>query len=215
MFTFACLDDGTERCDGMTTPTATTEGELVWTLGAMPVSVLDDEPLPTDQTSGAMTPVLVGIGLVIAIVAGIAGVLYMRRQGDVDFDEDLDDEDEDYFEQALSAPASTGRNPEVNLSASKSLDELKDAGKTLHTDAPEGLAATPTLGSSADAFEFGATAEDTTTDEATEEEAWEEEASEEDDGITVDENGTEWWQDEDETWWYREEGWEDWAVWEE
>ena len=122
VFTFACLDDGTERCDGMTTPTATTEGELVWTLGAMPVSVLDDEPLPTDQTSGAMTPVLVGIGLVIAIVAGIAGVLYMRRQGDVDFDEDLDDEDEDYFEQALSAPASTGRNPEVNLSASKSLD---------------------------------------------------------------------------------------------
>ena len=215
VFTFACLDDETGRCDGMTTPTATTEGELVWTLGAMPVSVLDDEPLPTDQTSGAMTSVLVGIGLVIAIVAGIAGVLYMRRQGDVDFDEDLDDEDEDYFEQALSAPASTGRNPEVNLSASKSLDELRDAGKTLHTDAPEGLAATPTLGSSADAFEFGATAEDTTTDEATEEEAWEEEASEEDDGITVDENGTEWWQDEDETWWYREEGWEDWAVWEE
>ena len=41
------------------------------------------------------------------------------------------------------------------------------------------------------------------------------EATEEDDGISVDENGTEWWEDEDGTWWYREEGWEDWAVWEE
>ena len=37
----------------------------------------------------------------------------------------------------------------------------------------------------------------------------------EDDGITVDENGTEWWEDEEGTWWYREDGWEDWAVWED
>ena len=37
----------------------------------------------------------------------------------------------------------------------------------------------------------------------------------EDDGISVDENGTEWWEDEEGVWWYREEGWEDWAVWEE
>ena len=41
------------------------------------------------------------------------------------------------------------------------------------------------------------------------------EAEEEDDGISVDENGTEWWEDEEGVWWYREEGWEDWAVWEE
>ena len=47
-----------------------------------------------------------------------------------------------------------------------------------------------------------------------EEETWDEEATE-DDGISVDENGTEWWEDDDGTWWYREEGWEDWAVWEE
>ena len=41
------------------------------------------------------------------------------------------------------------------------------------------------------------------------------ESEEEDDGISVDENGTEWWEDEEGVWWYREEGWEDWAVWEE
>ena len=51
--------------------------------------------------------------------------------------------------------------------------------------------------------------------EAAEEEAWEEEAVAEDDGITVDENGTEWWEDEEGIWWYREEGWEDWAAWED
>ena len=41
------------------------------------------------------------------------------------------------------------------------------------------------------------------------------EEAEEDDGISVDENGTEWWEDEEGVWWYREEGWEDWAVWED
>ena len=43
----------------------------------------------------------------------------------------------------------------------------------------------------------------------------EEESTPEDDGITVDEEGTEWWEDEEGVWWYREDGWEDWAVWED
>ena len=102
------------------------------------------------------------------------------------------------------------------MGASKSLDELKSSGKDLHSDAPEGLATSPTLGSSADAFEFGATAEDAIPEtEESDEEEWAEEEAEADDGITVDEDGTEWWEDEDGVWWYREEGWEDWAVWEE
>jgi hypothetical protein len=106
------------------------------------------------------------------------------------------------------------------LTASKSLDELKVSGKSLHTNAPEGLATSASLGSRADAFEFGATSEVAAVEvpveeEAAEEEAWEEETASEEDGITVDENGTEWWEDEEGTWWYREEGWEDWAVWED
>ena len=105
-----------------------------------------------------------------------------------------------------------GAPKSVDLGASKSLEELKESGKSLHSDAPEGLASSPSLGSSADAFEFGATGEAEAVE--AEEETWDEDASE-DDGITVDENGTEWWEDEDGTWWYREEGWEDWAVWEE
>ncbi|DAC22534.1 MAG TPA: hypothetical protein D7H91_02385, partial [Candidatus Poseidoniales archaeon] len=218
-----CLDFGDNACDSMTEDMAATEGELQWTLGEMPVQAVDDT-LVEDDASSAMTPVLVGIGLFLAIGAAIGGVLYMRGRDDLDFVDD-DDDDEDYFEQSLLAPEATGRSAGVDLTASKSLDELKESGKTLHTDAPEGLASSPGIGSRADAFEFGATAEDaagesadeseTWNEETAEEEAWEEEAAAEDDGITVDENGTEWWEDEEGTWWYREDGWEDWAVWED
>jgi hypothetical protein len=173
----------------------------------MPVQEIEPAPA-ADEASNAMTPVLVSIGLVIALVAGIGGVLYLRGRDDTDF---IDDDDEDdYYEQAMAAPETTGRPQSIDFVSSKSLDELKESGKSLHSDAPEGLATSPSLTSSADAFEFGATAEDA----VAEEETWEEDAVE-DDGITVDESGTEWWEDEDGTWWYREEGWEDWAVWED
>ena len=49
--------------------------------------------------------------------------------------------------------------------------------------------------------------------EVEEEESTEE--SEEDDGISVDEYGTEWYEDEVGTWWYREEGAEDWSEYNE
>ena len=211
-----CLDSGDNACDAMTEDTANTEGELQWTLGEMPVQVVDDNPVQ-DETEGAMTPVLVGIGIVIALIAGVVGVLYMRSNMDDDFfEDDDDDDDEDYYQEAMDTPATTPGSKALDLGASKSLDELKRSGKDLHTDAPEGLAASPTLGSSADAFEFGATAEDAIPEtEESDEEEWAEEEAEADDGITVDEDGTEWWEDEDGVWWYREEGWEDWAVWEE
>ena len=41
-----------------------------------------------------------------------------------------------------------------------------------------------------------------------------EEASE-DDGINVDEFGTEWYEDEVGTWWYREAGQDDWSEYNE
>ena len=42
-----------------------------------------------------------------------------------------------------------------------------------------------------------------------------EEEQEADDGISVDEYGTEWYEDEVGTWWYREAGAEDWAEYNE
>ena len=180
------------------------EDELIWTLGEMPTDDTDPTGDPqADDTSSAMTPVVVGIGLVLVLIAALGGVLFMR--GRMDDGENLDEE-VDFYSEAMEQPASRADAVDVyDLSSSQSLDDLKEQGKELHEAAPEGLASSPTLGSSADAFEFGATAEDTTS-----------EADEEnDDGIRVDEFGTEWWEDEDGVWWYREEGWDDWAVWEE
>ena len=207
-----CLDVGDNACDTMTEPTASTEGELQWTLGEMPVQIVDNNPVE-DGAEGAMTPVLVGIGIVIALIAGVVGVLFMRNNMDDDFFDD--DDEEDYYEEAINAPASVPGSKSVDLGTSKSLDELKSSGKALHTAAPEGLANSPTLGSSADAFEFGATAEDAIPEVEESEEEWAEEEASAEDGITIDEEGTEWWEDEEGVWWYREEGWDDWAVWEE
>ena len=76
----------------MTEDTASTEGEITWTLGEMPVQVVEDDPVE-DEAEGAMTPVLVGIGLFIAVAAGVGGVLYLRSRGDLDFDDDDDDDE--------------------------------------------------------------------------------------------------------------------------
>ena len=205
-----CLAIGDNACDSMTEDQAATEGEIVWTLGEMPVVEDSTKNDVEDDTSSAMTPVLVGIGIVIFIAIAVGGVIFMRQRND-DFFED--DDDEDYYEEAMAAPK-TRTEERVDLNASRSLNELKKEGKELHEEAPEGLASSPVLGSSADAFEFGATAEDAIPDAVEDEEEWTEEAEEES-GISVDEQGTEWWEDEEGVWWYREEGWEDWAVWEE
>jgi hypothetical protein len=218
IITFTCLElDGANACGDMTQDTASYQGELVWTLGEMPI--IDDGSNTNDvqdEASSAMTPVVVGLGVLIAILVAIGGVLYVRRNGEAEFD---DDDDEDYYDMAADETPVT-RADTLDLEASKSLDELKEEGKDLHEAAPEGLASSPTLGSSADAFEFGATAEDQhlleRNDDGGEEDDESAEGTEgEDDGITVDENGTEWWEDEDGVWWYREEGWDEWAVWED
>lgn len=211
VITLTCLVVEGNACDSMSESSATTEGQILWTLGDIPIVDDGNTNTDTDEASSAMTPVVVGIGLFIAIAAAIGGVLYMRRAMDEDDD---DDDDEDYYGMAMDAPTGRAETVEsLDLGASKSLDELKESGKDLHEAAPEGLASSVTLGSSADAFEFGATAEDGVPTEADDDASDEEDEA--DDGVTVDEDGTEWWEDEDGVWWYREEGWEDWAVWEE
>jgi len=40
-------------------------------------------------------------------------------------------------------------------------------------------------------------------------------ASEDDDGVTVDEEGTEWWEDEDGAWWFRTPDMDDWEIYED
>ena len=199
---------GVNQCDSMSTPTASTEGELQWTLGEQPETVQPVDTTPTETKSSA--PLVVGgILAILVLIAGGAGVILLRNSGDEDDDwyADTIDEKESVVVEKPSKPIS------------KSLDELHSEGKTL--DDVEGpKERRPSL---FDEFDnnttelYGDSEVAELEQQLGEEQEYEEshDVAEEDDGISVDENGTEWWEDEEGVWWYREEGWEDWAVWEE
>ena len=199
-FFFTCSEYGGQNlCDSMTTPTATVEGEFQWTLGEQPQV---DEPIDTDPTetkggSGA----LVG-GIIAIIVLGGLGAAFVllrpRPDDDEDWFQEFDDE-EDEDSPSVSKP-------------SHSLGEMnsEDSGDKIDSTPPERR---PSL---FDEVDGRGSIEDFQESEEFEEEFEEElEETTEDDGITVDEQGTEWWEDEEGVWWYREDGWEDWAVWED
>ena len=197
---------GANPCDSMTTSTASTEGELQWTLGEQPEVEQPVDTTPTDTKSS--TPLIVGsiLGVLLIIVA-VGGVILLRNVEDEQDDWYSADEDEE------EQPAPVAEQPN---SPSKTLDELRSEGRSIaDMEAPEERR--PSL---FDEFEAGSVSEVGSYEaevESTEPSFDEEEATEEaeEDGISVDENGTEWWEDEEGVWWYREEGWEDWAVWED
>ena len=197
---------GANQCDSMATPTASTEGELQWTLGEQPEVEQPVDTTPTDTKSS--TPLIVGsiLGVLLIIVA-VGGVILLRNVEDEQDDWYSADEDEE------EQPAPVAEQPN---SPSKTLDELRSEGRSIaDMEAPEERR--PSL---FDEFEAGSVSEVGSYEaevESAEPSFDEEEATEEaeEDGISVDENGTEWWEDEEGVWWYREEGWEDWAVWED
>ena len=85
--------------------------------------------------------------------------------------------------------------------SNKTLDELKAEGTTIGDEAPDSRPSSQLF--------------DEVDGESEHDEVVEEQTEQSDDGITVDENGTEWYEDEVGVWWYREQGWEDWAEWQD
>jgi hypothetical protein len=193
---FTCKSDGTNLCDSMTTPTASVEGELQWTLGEQPQVEEPVNQAPTEN-KGSATLIVGGIiGLLVLIGAG-AGVVLLRNSEEEDDDWYLD-EDEAPEPKAVEKPTKP---------TSKSLDQLKSEGHSIDdVEAPE-----ERRSSLFDEFDNKDQGEIESYDveEALTTEEDTIETEEEDDGISVDENGTEWWEDEEGVWWYREEGWED------
>ena len=192
---------GANPCDSMTTSTASTEGELQWTLGEQPEVEQPVDTTPTETKNS--TPLIIGsIVGVLLLVAVAGGVVVLRKNAE--------DEDDDWYMEEEEEPPVSKPVQKPTPSSSKTLDELKSEGRSLDDiEAPEERR--PSLFDEFDGQDEGEI-------ESHEIDQSEEEASdveEEDDGISVDENGTEWWEDEEGVWWYREEGWEDWAVWEE
>ena len=201
-----CFDDETSRCANMTTPSASSEGEIQWTLGEMLVVVdAEDDELSNDESKGGSGALVGGIiALLVLGGAGAAFVLLRPRQEDDDWFDEFDDDDE---EEAVPMPAPR---------SSRSLDEIKSSGDDFVAGEPPAERRRSLFdevdgkGRIDNESEFDSQSADEEFEES-------EEESEEDtdDGISVDEDGTEWWEDEEGVWWYREEGWEDWAVWEE
>ena len=99
-------------------------------------------------------------------------------------------------------PANQKPSKSVVPKTNKTLDELKAEGAIIEEDAPSGP--------SSQLFDEvdGGTEYHSEVEEI-------EETEQSSDGITVDENGTEWYEDEVGVWWYREQGWQDWAEWQD
>ncbi|MGY8729079.1 MAG: hypothetical protein ACKVKS_07665, partial [Candidatus Poseidoniales archaeon] len=209
VFTLTCMDDGTDRCSAMTTPSATTEGEIQWTLAAQ---LEVDEPIDTDptETKGGSGVLVGGIIAVLVLVGGVAAFVLLRPRTEEDdwYEEFDDDEDDEVPPASPSEPSSNfdeTKSEESGISTSEPpeerraslFDEVDGRGEIEHYDQSE--ESEPEL-----EHETGGLMEEET-----------EEVASEDDGITVDDEGTEWWEDEEGVWWYREDGWEDWAVWED
>ena len=154
------------------------------------------ETTPDDEEKSSSNVVLLGgIGAGILIIATIGFVLY--RKASADFEEES-------FYQELdgNVPELTEEEDKpVEIPEGKPLDEFED--KTI-SEEPE-VIERPSDSLISEVEE---------TEEEAIEEALEEE-QEADDGISVDEYGTEWYEDEVGTWWYREAGAEDWAEYNE
>ena len=175
--------------------------EIQWTLIEESVVV---EPIPqdnnTNQTSNTKDSsssdntmlILGGVGGVAVIGLAVFIVLRMRNS---DF-EDWDEDDLD-MEPELEAPKRASKPLPVGIA----LDEFED--KTIADDTPD----RPDIINNFDDSENYVVNSGGATDEYVEEEYHESDES----GISTDEHGTEWYEDEVGVWWYREEGQEDWS----
>ena len=172
--------------------------EIQWTLkGEDPVVVPPSEDNNTNQTASAPddsssgdTMLIVG-GIIGVAVLGLVVFIVLRiRNSDL---EDWEEDDLD-FEPEVEESGRVSKPLPVGVA----LDEFED--KTIVDDSPD----RPDVISEFDEEEAYEEYEEDTVAEY-------EESSDEDSGITVDERGTEWYEDEVGVWWFRDPGEEDWS----
>lgn len=198
-FVFTCIENGTNLCDSMTLSSVSTEGELQWTLQAQ-LEVdqpIDSEPTETKGGSNALVGGIIAV--VLLALVGAAIVLLRSRQ----------DDDDDWYEEGDELDESEEFAPQSSVNTPRGLGAIA-------ADGDDFVARDPPEERRRSLFdEVDNRGEDEVVEYHDETEVESEASSSDDDGISVDENGTEWWEDEEGVWWYREQGWEDWAVWEE
>ena len=151
-----------------------------------------------EEKSSSNTALYGGIGAVVVILA-IAGYVILNRRASAAFEDESFYEEDDFIEE---------EEEPIEIPEGKPLDEFED--KTI-ADEPE-VIERPGDALISEVDDSGDNADEEVSEEI---ETAVEETSEEDDGISVDEYGTEWYEDEVGTWWYREEGAEDWSEYHE
>ena len=152
-----------------------------------------------EEKSSSNIVVIGGIGAGVLVLAAVGFVLYRKASADFE-DEAFYEEQDEFVEEAGDEPA--------EIPEGKPLDEFDDKAISAEPEIierPGDSLISEVTASNADTFQEEPEVEE---EESTED-------TEEDDGISVDEYGTEWYEDEVGTWWYREEGAEDWSEYNE
>jgi hypothetical protein len=135
------------------------------------------------------------LGLVAIVLLGLA-VMFFRSNGSDDWDDDdYDDDDED--EESPRGPTSGPTGPAPGPSGPAPGPSGPAPGPSGPAPGPSGPAPGPS--GPAPVQEEVVEAEETSV--------------ENDESYRVDEDGTEWWEDDEGTWWFRLEGEEDWQEW--
>jgi len=173
--------------------------EIQWTLIEEDV-VVDPNPQEnntnkttnTKDTSSSDNTMLILGGIAGLAVIGLVVVIILRMRNS-DF-EDWDEDDLD-MEPEVEAPQRASKPLPVGVA----LDEFED--KTIIDETPD---RPDIINEFDDSVDYDETSDDSGEEYPEDEET---EAS----GISVDEHGTEWYEDEVGVWWYREEGQEDWS----
>ena len=151
-----------------------------------------------EEKSSSNVVLLGGIGVGVLVLAAVGFVLY--RKASADFEDEAFYEERDDFVEEDDEP--------VDIPEAKPLDEFDDKTVSVEPEVverPGDALISEVTESNADMGEQEQeVVEETSTEEV-----------EQDDGISVDEYGTEWYEDEVGTWWYREEGAEDWSEYNE
>ena len=174
--------------------TAITNDVVTWTADLFVEVQTNSEE---EEKSSSNVVLIGGIGVGVLILAAVGFVLY--RKASADF------EDEAYYEEQDEI---VEEDEPVKIPEGKPLDEFDD--KTVSAE-PE-IIERPGDSLISEVTDFKADMSEEV--QGAEEEQYIEK-TEEDDGISVDEYGTEWYEDEVGTWWYREEGAEDWSEYNE
>lgn len=178
----------------------TDNGEFNWNLEA---EIVDNSGSDTNNTTPVKTEsntaLYFGIGAFVILAIVAIAVIALRPK-----DDDFDFEDDDDGTEEGAVPQSTQASKPVVAKTNKTLEELKAEGTTIGEDAPDARPSSQLFNEVDGDSNYHTEAEQYEHDDQSQQSG---------DGITTDENGTEWYEDEVGVWWYREQGWEDWAEW--